>query len=59
MMPEVLYGVIGLQRICSGLTLAFHDKNVLVLAERRETVVQIHSVVMIALLAICRKVIEW
>ena len=32
-------------------------KSLLVVAERRETVVQIRSVVMIALLAICRKVI--
>jgi uncharacterized membrane protein (DUF373 family) len=32
-------------------------KSLLVLAERRDTVVQIRSVVMIALLAICRKVI--
>ena len=32
-------------------------KSLLVIAERRESVVQIRSVVMIALLAICRKVI--
>jgi uncharacterized membrane protein (DUF373 family) len=32
-------------------------KTLLVMAERRDTVVQIRSVVMIALLAICRKVI--
>jgi uncharacterized membrane protein (DUF373 family) len=32
-------------------------KSILVLAERRDTVIQIRSVVMIALLAICRKVI--
>jgi uncharacterized membrane protein (DUF373 family) len=32
-------------------------KSLLVIAERRENVVQIRSVVMIALLAICRKVI--
>jgi uncharacterized membrane protein (DUF373 family) len=32
-------------------------KSLLVVAERRDTVVQIRSVVMIALLAICRKVI--
>ena len=32
-------------------------KSLLVMAERRDTVVQIRSVVMIALLAICRKVI--
>jgi uncharacterized membrane protein (DUF373 family) len=32
-------------------------KSLLVLAERRDNVVQIRSVVMIALLAICRKVI--
>jgi uncharacterized membrane protein (DUF373 family) len=32
-------------------------KSLLVVAERHETVVQIRSVVMIALLAICRKVI--
>jgi uncharacterized membrane protein (DUF373 family) len=32
-------------------------KSLLVVAERRESVVQIRSVVMIALLAICRKVI--
>lgn len=32
-------------------------KSLLVLAERRDTVIQIRSVVMIALLAICRKVI--
>jgi uncharacterized membrane protein (DUF373 family) len=32
-------------------------KSLLVLAERQETVIQIRSVVMIALLAICRKVI--
>jgi uncharacterized membrane protein (DUF373 family) len=32
-------------------------KSLLVMAERRGTVVQIRSVVMIALLAICRKVI--
>ena len=32
-------------------------KSLLVMAERRDNVVQIHSVVMIALLAICRKVI--
>jgi uncharacterized membrane protein (DUF373 family) len=32
-------------------------KSLLVIAERRENVVQISSVVMIALLAICRKVI--
>lgn len=32
-------------------------KSLLVVAERRETVVQIRSVIMIALLAICRKVI--
>ena len=32
-------------------------KSLLVMAERRDSVVQIRSVVMIALLAICRKVI--
>ncbi len=32
-------------------------KSLLVMAERRDTVVQIRSVVMVALLAICRKVI--
>src|SRR4030081_1789247 len=32
-------------------------KSLLVVAERRDTVIQIRSVVMIALLAICRKVI--
>ena len=32
-------------------------KSLLVVAERRDSVVQIRSVVMIALLAICRKVI--
>jgi uncharacterized membrane protein (DUF373 family) len=32
-------------------------KSLLVVAERRDTVLQIRSVVMIALLAICRKVI--
>jgi uncharacterized membrane protein (DUF373 family) len=32
-------------------------KSLLVVAERRETVVQIRSVVMIALLAVCRKII--
>jgi uncharacterized membrane protein (DUF373 family) len=32
-------------------------KSLLVMAERRDTIVQIRSVVMIALLAICRKVI--
>jgi uncharacterized membrane protein (DUF373 family) len=32
-------------------------KSLLVVAERRDTIVQIRSVVMIALLAICRKVI--
>jgi uncharacterized membrane protein (DUF373 family) len=32
-------------------------KSILVLAERRDTVIQIRSVVMIALLAICRKII--
>jgi len=32
-------------------------KSLLVVAERRDTVVQIRSVVMIALLAVCRKVI--
>jgi uncharacterized membrane protein (DUF373 family) len=32
-------------------------KSLLVVAERRETIVQIRSVVMIALLAICRKII--
>src|ERR1700726_2149337 len=32
-------------------------KSLLVMAERRDTVVQIRSVVMIALLAICRKII--
>jgi uncharacterized membrane protein (DUF373 family) len=32
-------------------------KSLLVLAERQETIIQIRSVVMIALLAICRKVI--
>jgi uncharacterized membrane protein (DUF373 family) len=32
-------------------------KSLLVIAERRENVVQIRSVIMIALLAICRKVI--
>jgi uncharacterized membrane protein (DUF373 family) len=32
-------------------------KSLLVVAQRRDTVVQIRSVVMIALLAICRKVI--
>jgi uncharacterized membrane protein (DUF373 family) len=32
-------------------------KSLLVIAERRENVVQIRSVVMIALLAICRKLI--
>jgi uncharacterized membrane protein (DUF373 family) len=32
-------------------------KSLLVLAERRDSVVQVRSVVMIALLAICRKVI--
>jgi uncharacterized membrane protein (DUF373 family) len=32
-------------------------KSLLVIAERRDNVVQIRSVVMIALLAICRKVI--
>src|SRR3954469_3392630 len=33
------------------------EKSLLVVAERRDSVVQIRSVVMIALLAICRKVI--
>jgi uncharacterized membrane protein (DUF373 family) len=33
------------------------EKSLLVVAERRDTVVQIRSVVVIALLAICRKVI--
>ncbi|WP_155794984.1 hypothetical protein [Bradyrhizobium japonicum] len=27
MMPQVLYGVIGLQRIRSGAAIAFHDKH--------------------------------
>jgi len=43
--------------ILKGINALEFKKSLLVVAERRDTVVQIRSVVMIALLAICRKVI--
>ena len=51
----VFQGVFGM--IFTVIIALEFKKSLLVIAERRENVVQIRSVVMIALLAICRKVI--